>query len=234
MKKLIKLAIALLITIIIVVASAITVLAGGSVSYQIGEHSFTFEPGSEYSVTDLFTDMKNVMPGDTITQQVTITNDLPDDLSIRVYMRSLGAQEGTEKFLSQMHLKVVDGDDIEVFNDTVDRASEWVHIGTYDSDNASDVLYLTLEVPITMGNEFQENIGYVDWQFKAEEIWEEETPDGETPPGDSTSTPAAGISPDTGDNMHFGQYIVLMLVCSVVLLVTGKYIAKRNHNRKVE
>ena len=229
MKKLTKLSIPLLAMLIIVVSSTITVFAKGNVSYQVGEQCFVFEPGSEYSVTDLFTDTKGVMPGDVIKQQITVTNDLPDDLSICVYMRSLGSQEGTEKFLSQLQLTVVDGDGIEVFNDTVDKSSEWVHIGTYSSENASDILNVTLTVPISMGNEFQEQIGYVDWQFKAEEIWEENAPmkpEDEKVDG-STSMP----SPQTGDNLHFGRYIVLMLLCSMLLLLKGVY-AVRHYGKK--
>lgn len=232
MKKLTKLSIPLLAMLIIVVSSTITVYAKGNVSYHVGERCFVFEPGSVYSVTDLFTNMKGVMPGDTITQQITVTNDLPDDLSIRVYMRSLGSQEGTEKFLSQLQLTVVDGDGIEVFNDMVDKSSEWVHIGTYSAESASDILNVTLTVPISMGNEFQEQIGYVDWQFKAEEIWEENAPmkpEDEKVDG-STSTP----TPQTGDNLHFGRYIVLMLLCSMLLLVVGGYVVRHYGKEEVK
>lgn len=50
----------------------VSVYATGSVEFT--GKGFAFAPGSEYTTTDLFDGLKNVMPGDELIQQVTVTN----------------------------------------------------------------------------------------------------------------------------------------------------------------
>ena len=168
---------AMLIAAVMLLAGAVPAFAyNGEVVYDGNARDFVFAPGSEYSPTDLFPDLKGVMPGDSITQKVTIRNTADKKVDVKIYLRSLGAQEGTEDFLSQLSLKVVDSSNKELFDapaDQTDGLTEWVLLGTLHSGGQTD-LTVQLDVPVTIGNEFSGAVGYIDWEFKVEEIPVEE------------------------------------------------------------
>ena len=205
MKKII----ALLMVCIIALSVALPAFAAeGKVTYSGNAGKFIFEPGSEYSLTDLFPNFKGVMPGDTLTQKITVKNDADNKVKVKIYIRSLGAHKDSVEFLSQLGLKVAKSNDNEMaymFDAAADETAQltdWVCLGTLYSGGKVN-LDVTLNVPTSLENEFQSKIGKLDWEFKIEEFPIE------------SSDPQ---SPNTGDDFRLGLWIAVML-CSLSMII---------------
>jgi len=203
---------AILMVLALCLSIAPAAFADASVSYKGSAEKFVFAPGSEYSPTDMFVNFKGVMPGDTLTQQIEVRNDVKNDVKIKLYMRSLGANEGSEEFLKQMTLGVKAADGSELFAAPADETAQltdWVCLGTFYS-GAKTTLDVTLNVPVEMGNDFAEQVGSLDWEFAVEELPVE---------------PTDPVGPKTGDDTPVALYAAICAVCAgavVFLIATRK------------
>ena len=209
-----------LITIVVILAvflsSALPASAAdGKVTYSGNAGKCIFEPGTEHSLTDLFPNFKGVMPGDTITQKITVKNDANDKVKVKIFIRSLGAHEDSKEFLSKLGLRVQKSAENQMAYMFDAAASEtaqltdWVYLGMLYSGGEVN-LDVTLNVPVELDNAFQNNIGYLDWEFRIEEFPAE--PDDPKPP-------------QTGDTTPVGLWIgglVISAFVLIVLLITKK------------
>ena len=213
-----------LLTVLLLAATSILPVyaAGGKVTYDGNAREFIFDPGSEHSLTDLFPNFKDVMPGDTLTQKITVKNDVSHNVKVKLYIRSLGAHEDSAEFLSQLGLKVQKSGDNEMaymFDAAADeraQLTDWVYLGTLYSGGEVN-LDVILDVPVELDNEFQKKIGYLDWEFKIEEYpVEDSDPD----------------APQTGDNSRIGLYFSVM-ICSLFVMII-LLIWRKKDKEKVE
>lgn len=217
MKKLSRICM-LLMVLVLIFGLTMTAYAAGSVIYDGDANEFIFAPGAKNSPTSLFENFQKVMPGDTLAEEILIKNDTSNKVKIKVYMRSLSAQENTDEFLSQMNLTVEQQDDSILFAAPADETAQltdWIYLGTVYS-GGEITLNVTLEVPITMGNDYQNEIGYIDWEFKVEELPIE---------------PADPSIPQTGDTSNIFLYAGLMLfsiTALIILLLLGKRKSREN------
>ena len=206
MKKIITLLVTLIVAFSFVVP---TYAADGEVIYSGNAGSFIFEPGSDYSPTDLFSNFKDVMPGDTLTQKITVKNNADNKVKVEIYLRSLGAQENSVEFLSKLGLKVKLSSDNEMAymfdaaaNETA-GLTDWVYFGTLYSGGEVN-LDVALNVPVELSNEFQSKIGYLDWEFMVKEFPIE--PDDPKPP-------------ETGDDFNIVLWFGLIISSFVLLII---------------
>ena len=189
--------------------------AGGAVIYDGNAREFIFAPGGDTSLTDLFSELKDVMPGDSLTQKIMVKNDGEKDVKVRLYLRALGAQADSTEFLSQLSLKVKVAQDHEAAylfaaaaHETA-QLTDWLCLGTLYSGCEVE-LDVTLEVSTELGNDFQNQIGYLDWEWKAQELPVE---------------PTDPQPPQTGDSARPGLWLAMMAVSAgivVLLLVIRK------------
>lgn len=200
----------ILIVFVLVLSSSMTVFAAnGSVTYNGESGDFIFAPGSEYSPTDLFLNFKDVMPGDSITQDITVRNDESKNVKVKIYIRSLGAHEGSEGFLSQLNLSVKKAEENEMaymFDAAADQTAgltDWVYLGTLYSGGEVN-LNVILDVPTTLDNNYKDLIGFIDWQFMIEELPVE--PDDPQPP-------------QTGDTSNLTLWFTLMISSAAMLII---------------
>ena len=198
---------AILVACVILMTCALPAAAlDGQVVYAEGAEKFFFLPGSDYSPTDLFPDFKNVMPGDRIQQKILVKNDVSNDCKIKMYMRALGAHEDSVEFLSQLNLTVTKGTDTIMFDAPADQTAQltdWVCLGTLYSGGECELI-VTLDVPVTLDNQFKNLVGYLDWEFAVEELPVE--PDDPEPP-------------KTGDESQILLWAGLMVGSLIMLLI---------------
>lgn len=199
MKNILRKVFILCMALTLVMSFTTTSFAAGTVTYDGNAQEFIFEPGSEYSPTDLFSDFKGLMPGESVTQKITVKNDAPADKVVVIYLKSLGAHPDSVDFLSKLNLTVELSGNTTLFDEAPDKPgslTDWTMLGIFFS-GAEVEMDVTVQVPPTLGNEYQNAVGHVDWKFKVEEYtleeWEENHPSGGGGDGDD---PTPGVTPD--------------------------------------
>ena len=187
MKKTLKTISALALALLLLLGMSATAFAESKVTYEGGAEKFVFLPGSEYSETDLFENFKGVMPGDVITQEITVQNNYTKAKKVNIYLRAVVHDEqgnplseevartedlvSMQDFLSQLTMTVKQGDKVlfSASPDELDGLKENVLLGTFPG-RSKTILTVELSVPIELGNEYANRVGEVDWVFTAEEV----------------------------------------------------------------
>lgn len=190
-----------------------------SVTYEGGAEKFVFLPGSAYSDTDLFENFKNVMPGDTVEQRITVKNRFRGCDYVKIYLRADPHDEkknplspevsaagetvaSMKDFLSQLSMTVYQGDKIlyQASPDVLDGLSKNVLLGRFSRGQSTE-LRVVLSVPAELGNSYAKRAGEVDWVFTAEQRNED------------------GSIPKTGDDTSVLLYAALLVIGIVGLLL---------------
>ena len=186
MKKSCKAVFSLVLMILIVMSLSSTAFAASpSITFKGFTSGFDFQPGSEYTETDLFNSFKNVMPGDTVTETITFTNSASDCDFVNLYMRAEAHDETANplspkvaeketvaamtEFLSKLSMKVWNGTELiyDAAPNELGGLASNKFLGTFRSGETAS-LKVELSVPIDLDNKFADRIGEVDWIFHVE------------------------------------------------------------------
>ena len=158
------------------------------------ESAFSVEGGTGYHATDLFEDLKNAMPGDSLSQDVTIENAHSEAVILTLaavahdeagnplqYSEPYEAEDGKDQagvegsrdetvatmadFLAQLTMRVYSGSELLYEGSPEGMAA--ASLGEL-APGASLALTVELDVPITLGNEYAYRVGEVDWVVTGE------------------------------------------------------------------
>lgn len=115
---------------------------------------------------DLFPDLKGMMPGDSVTQRITVGAKNLYNQRVYLYLKAENPNEDyktlMETYGDWVTFKVQNGS-----HDITGDLSEGVLLGVYGYDNTQH-LDVTLSIDIEAGNELQDLVAEVDWVFTAE------------------------------------------------------------------
>lgn len=186
MKKSFKAITSLVLMLLVVMSMSVTAFAASpSITFEGFSKGFDFQPGSEYTQTDLFGGFKNVMPGDTVTETITFTNSAADCDFVNLYMRAEAHDETANplshkvaeketaatmtEFLSKLSMKVWNGTELiyDASPDQLDGLKTNKFLGTFRTGETA-TLKVELAVPIELDNKFANRVGEVDWIFHVE------------------------------------------------------------------
>ena len=186
MKKSFKAITSLVLMLLVVMSMSATAFAASpSITFEGFSKGFDFQPGSEYTETDLFGSFKNVMPGDTVTETITFTNSATDCDFVNLYMRAEAHDETDNplspkvaekenvatmtEFLSKLSMKVWNGTELiyDASPDQLDGLKSNKFLGTFRTGETA-TLKVELSVPIELDNKYANRVGEVDWIFHVE------------------------------------------------------------------
>lgn len=191
MKKTLKQISVLLLALVMVLSMAVPALAADGTSRVTYKDGFEFtvddDDGTQMTDTDLFSSFKDVMPGDTLEQEITIINSCTSCDYVKVYLQAIPHDENNlpvaealkevnleemTRFLNQMTL-TVENNGKEIFNGTADKLDGLknpVLLGTFDHGDAATLkVKLSVDRNLT-SEEFADRIGEIDWQFSVEKL----------------------------------------------------------------
>lgn len=158
-----------------------------SVTFEGKSQGFALDGHNQLTATDLFGNFKNLMPGDSVSETITIQNVARDCDYIKLYIRAVPHSDGgnrpassyvndleqnvasMEDFLSQLYMEVYQGSS-RIYSgspDELDGFRDNVYLGQYKK-NQGTTLTVTLNVPVDLDNEYAFRAGEVDWVFTVE------------------------------------------------------------------
>lgn len=192
MKKTVRLFTSLLLCALLLSALSAAAFASGSIDYAAHGRVTVTAADTTFNSTDLFgSDFKELMPGDSVTGDVTIKNSSTETDYVRISLHAFPNDETTAEAATLSAAKELgkDAADMLDFLDQLDITvtnantgavvysgkaggeygpnGAFIALGDYKSGE-SLTLRVVLSVPLTLGNEYASRVGEIDWQILVE------------------------------------------------------------------
>ncbi len=130
---------------ILLMSMNVTASAESSITYNGQENGFDFQPGSDYTDTDLFDNFKDVMPGDVLTETITFTNSAADSDFVNLYMKAVAHDEESNPLTYSEETENTDGKDEQNVDgerdETVATMSDFLSQLTLTVYNGDELIY---------------------------------------------------------------------------------------------
>ena len=135
----------LLVTVLLLNLSAAVFADDSTITFKGAEEGFAFQPGSEYTATDLFGNFKDVMPGDRLTEDIAVKNEADDCDYIKVYMKAVVHDEEGNPITYSEPFENTDGKDQEKIDgqrdETVATMQDFLSQLTMRIYNGEELIY---------------------------------------------------------------------------------------------
>ena len=175
-------------------ALTVPALAADSVVRREGTSGLVIETvGSGYTDTDLFGSFKNVMPGDELTEDITVKNSVNGFDYVKLYIRAVPHDEQGNLLTYDEAFENEDGKDkqniegmrdetvatmadflaqlsMDVYLVNADETKETIFSASPDQSAqlTDSVLQAVRHVPAELGSEYANRVGEGDWLFTVE------------------------------------------------------------------
>ena len=222
MKKIIS----TLLMLVMLLSLSVTAFADApNINYVGGKKIYAFNANTtQYTDTDMFANFKNMMPGDSRTQEITLKNSLTGYYKITVYFKAIPHTDNSgdnaatyaghpepftakdladmQEFLSCFDMTITNRRGEILYNGpaSIGGPEDWRKITTLNrGESATITVTLTADIE-RLTNDYAGKIGEVDWKFRADEV------------------PYEPTEPRTGDASQIWLYAAICLVSAAAVV----------------
>ena len=193
---------------------------------------FSFAPNDG---TGLFPNFQNMMPGETYTQNVTVSNASYE--RIELFLKGEPVSESKAGLFDKITMEIRKQDGTLLVSERVSsawpqngvatNAGTFLYLGRFSAGDA-ETLTVTMKLPVDLNNDYMDAVGKVNWVFQADVYMPDDGGDNDGPrlplgPGAAITINENTIplSPGTGDHANMllwgGLFVVFAILFAVLL-----------------
>lgn len=170
------------------------------------------------SPKDFFVNLPYLMPGDIMTDRVTLRNNY--DKPVNLYFGSIASKSGTvlDHMYAKIYIKLPNGYENLIYEGKLNTDMQYRLLTTINAGQQGELIF-TVSVPTTVDNKYALQKGNIKWLFMAE--FEEDKPViNQIPPTHIWKTGDSGLAP----------YLIVMVLSGIGLIYVLAAIKRERSN----